>query len=44
LLVDIEYIAEQPMARFHSAQIASIVMSAAFVVASWLPTATVPLA
>lgn len=32
------------MSRFRFAQIASIAMSAAFVVASWLPTITVPLA
>ena len=32
------------MTRFHIAQIASIAMSAAFVVVSWLPTITVPVA
>ncbi len=32
------------MTRFKLAQIASIAMSAAFVVATWLPTVSVPLA
>lgn len=32
------------MTRFHIAQIASVAMSAAFVVVTWLPTVTVPLA
>ena len=32
------------MTRFQFAQIASIAMSAAFVVATWLPTVTIPLA
>ena len=32
------------MTRFQFAQIASLAMSAALVVATWLPTVTVPLA
>lgn len=32
------------MTRFQIAQVASVTMSAAFVVASWLATVTVPLA
>ncbi len=32
------------MTRFHIAQIASLAMSAAFVVATWLPTLGLPLA
>jgi hypothetical protein len=42
LNIDIDHIGERPMTRFQISQIASVAMSAAFVLASWLATVTVP--